>query len=81
MTEIDEKYRRTYNIKNPSPLDMNKTPISAMERLENLNKSIQGEGNFSKFYKLSVGERLDIVNSKSKNSLDRVALQTGGLSL
>ena len=52
-----------------------------MERLENLNKSIQGEGNFSKFYKLSVGERLDIVNSKSKNSLDRVALQTGGLSL
>jgi hypothetical protein len=42
LTEIDEKYRRSYNIKNPSPLDMNKTPISGLKRLESLNKSMQG---------------------------------------
>lgn len=50
-----------------------------MLRLENLNKTINSS-EFTKFYKLSVSDRFDIVNERLKNKLDRVALQSGGLN-
>lgn len=33
LTEVDDKWRRKYEIKNPTVVDMNKRPISAMLRL------------------------------------------------
>jgi hypothetical protein len=33
LTEIDDKWRRKYEIKNPSPIDIDKRPISSMLRL------------------------------------------------
>lgn len=35
-----------------------------MMRLENLNKTIDSEPGFNKFYKLSVNDRIEIVNGK-----------------
>lgn len=67
LSQIDEKWRRKYLIKNQSPIDINKKSISSMLRLQNLNKTISADSSFSKFYKLSVGERLDIVNQKFNN--------------
>ncbi len=46
-----------------------------------MNKIIDNSGEFAKFYKLSVSDRFDIVNSRLNNQIDRVAIQTGGLSL
>lgn len=40
LAEIDDKWRRRYEIKNPTLIDLNKRPISSMIRLENLNKTI-----------------------------------------
>lgn len=51
-----------------------------MERLENLNKSIDNS-QFAKFYKLPVGDRLDIISNRSEGQVDRVAIQSGGLSV
>ena len=80
LSEIDEKWRRKYEVKNPPPIGLNKRPISAIERLDNLNKNFDNS-QFAKFYKLSVGERLDIISSRSECQVDRVAIQSGGLSL
>jgi len=33
LAEIDDKWRRRYEIKNPSSIDINKRPISSMVRL------------------------------------------------
>lgn len=33
LTEIDEKWRRKYDIKNPTTIEINKRPISSMLRL------------------------------------------------
>lgn len=80
LSEIDDKWRRKYEIKNPFPIDLDKRPISAMGRLENLNKIID-DSQFAKFYKLPVGDRLDIVNTQMGSKLDNVAIRSGGLSV
>lgn len=36
---------------------------------------------FSKFYKLPVNDRFEIVNNRVNDEIDRVTVQTGGLSL
>ena len=64
LAEIDDKWRRRYEIKNPSTVGINRKSISAMMRLENLNKTIDSEPGFNKFYKLSVNDRIEIVNGK-----------------
>lgn len=51
-----------------------------MERLEKLNQNIDNS-QFAKFYKLSVGDRLDIISRRSEGEVDRVAIQSGGLSV
>ena len=58
LTDIDEKWRRKYDIKNPSTIGINRRDISSMMRLENLNKSMENEPGFNKFYKLSVNDRI-----------------------
>lgn len=81
LSEIDEKWRRKYEVKNPSPIGINRTNISSMMRLENLNKNIDCEPGFNKFYKLSVNDRIEIVSGKIGKELDRVALLSGGLNI
>ena len=44
LAAIDDNWRRRYQIKNPSSVDINKRPISSNERLENLNKAIDSSG-------------------------------------
>lgn len=61
-------------------MGLDKRPISAMERLENLNTIIDSS-HFSKFYKLPVNDRLDMVSSQVERQLDRSIIQSGGLSI
>ena len=56
LSNIDEKWRRKYDIKNA--IGLNKKSISSMMRLENLKKGLGGKDEFSKFYKLSVNDRI-----------------------
>ena len=42
-----------------------------MVRLENLTKAVDNKDNVSKFYKLPVQERLEIVNSKTSSGIEK----------
>ena len=54
LKEIDENWRRFYDIKNSSQIDFKRNIVSSMARLENINKSVGNKDNLSKFYKLPV---------------------------
>lgn len=41
---------------------------------------MQNTEEFAKFYKLSVQDRLEIVEGRLQKDIDRIVLQTGGLN-
>lgn len=80
LDEIDEKWRRTYKVKNSTLSNLVKDNVSSMERLINLDKVIQREDT-NKFHKLSVLQRRDIISAKLNYELSDNDLDNGGLSL
>ncbi|XP_031472500.1 uncharacterized protein LOC116244767 [Nymphaea colorata] len=78
LEAIDDKWRRSYKLKQLQGETLVKNNISAIERINNIDKMIPITQEKS-FHKMTINDRREVIQRKLNDSLDHSLLESGGI--